>query len=198
MRTVLLLAATAAVMATETIASPLEAGIAAYERYDFSTARNALAPMAERGSASAQAILGTMYLRGQGVPLNAMVAARWFQRAAVQGNKVAQVNLGRLYFNGRGVRRNYGEAAKWFRSAALQGDAGAQACLARLYAIGEGVERDYVLAHVWYSRAVAASNNESDVSSIKELEEKMTPEQRESASKLLHDGMEDASGQQAR
>src|SRR5215208_630198 len=149
MRIRLLLAVTAALTADGTLASPLEDGIAAYERYDFSQARDALAPVAAQGSAKAQAILGSMYMRGQG------------------------------------VRRNYAEAARWFRSAALQGDVSAQACLAGLYAIGEGVERDYVLAHVWYSRAVTAANNEFDVSSLREPEKKMTPEQREAAARLL-------------
>jgi TPR repeat protein len=188
MRIRLLLAVTAALTADGTLASPLEDGIAAYERYDFSQARDALAPVAAQGSAKAQGILGSMYMRGEGVPLNAMVAAGWLRRAAEQGNMAAQSNLGRLYFHGRGVRRNYGEAVRWFRSAALQGDVSAQACLAGLYAIGEGVERDYVLAHVWYSRAVTAANNEFDVSSLRELEKKMTPEQREAAARLLRDG----------
>ena len=189
MRVVLLLAATAVLMAEGTLASPLEDGIAAYARYDFARARDVLAVVAAQGDAKAQAVMGTMYMRGQGVPLNAMVAAGWLQRAAEQGNMAAQANLGRLYFHGRGVRRNYTAAARWFRSAALQGDVSAQACLAGLYVLGEGVEKDYVLAHAWYSRAVKAANNEFDVSSLRELEKKMTPEQREAAAQLLRDGM---------
>ncbi len=76
---------TAAMMASETLAGPLEDGIAAYERYDFSAARNALTPMAAQGSASAQSILGMMYLRGQGVPLNAMVLAGGFSGRQSRG-----------------------------------------------------------------------------------------------------------------
>ncbi len=189
MRVTLLLAAAAVLTVEGTLASPLEDGIAAYERYEFARARDVLAVVAAQGDAKAQSILGTMYMRGHGVPLNAMVAAGWLQRAAEQGNMAAQTNLGRLYFHGRGVRRNYTVAARWFRSAALQGDVSAQACLAGLYVLGEGVEKDYVLAHAWYSRAVKAANNEFDVSSLRELERKMTPEQLEAASRLREDGM---------
>jgi hypothetical protein len=64
--------------------------------------------------------------------------------------------------------------------------------------IGEGVEKDYVLAHVWYSRAVAATNNEFDMSSLRELEEKMTPEQRASASRLVKEGVENDAGRAQR
>ena len=166
-------------------AGPLEGGIAAYERYDFSSARAALSEVAAQGDPRAQSLLGKMYLRGQGVPLNALLAAKWFRLAAQQGDSQAQLDLGRLYFRGRGVRLDYTEAAHWFRLAADQGDADAQQCLGALYALGEGVPRNIVLAHVWYSRAAAKPGNSRAVSARDQLATKMTPEQLSEASALM-------------
>jgi TPR repeat protein len=166
-------------------AGPLEDGIAAFERFDFSSAREALEPISTQGDARAQVVLGKMYLRGLGVPLNGFLAAKWFRLAALQGNADAQDNLGLLYFRGRGVRLDHAEAAKWFRLAAEQGNTDAQQCLGALYAVGAGVPQDYVLAHVWYSLAASASGNALAVGARDLLASKMTPEQLARASDML-------------
>jgi TPR repeat protein len=54
--------------ATPAMAGSLEDGTAAYERYDFAAALEALGPLADNGNPKAQLILGKMYLGGQGVP----------------------------------------------------------------------------------------------------------------------------------
>ena len=40
--------------------------------------------------------LGTMYEKGQGVPLDFVVAVQWFRRAAAQGYAPAQESLDRI------------------------------------------------------------------------------------------------------
>ena len=122
-------------------AGPLEDGLGAYERREFASAREVLAPIAAAGNARAQLVLGKIYLDGQGVEFNGMIAARWFRRAAEQGDAEAQGRLGVLYARGRGVRQDYREAAKWLEVAAKQGNIDAQQCLAGLYVTGEGVSR---------------------------------------------------------
>ena len=59
---------------------------------------------AERGDAHAQALLGNMYAKGQGVRQDDAEAFRWFRQAAAQGHAQAQHNLGVMYETGRGVR----------------------------------------------------------------------------------------------
>jgi TPR repeat protein len=85
---------------------------------------------AEEGNATAQTILGYLYLQGEeGVPQNYHEAIKWFQKSAAQGNAIAQYNLGVCYYNGWGVITNYHEAMKWYKKSAVQGCAQAQHCL---------------------------------------------------------------------
>ena len=48
-------------------AGPLEDGVAAYQEGDYATAMSYWRPLADQGNAEAQASLGMMYLKGQGV-----------------------------------------------------------------------------------------------------------------------------------
>jgi TPR repeat protein len=171
--------------ATPAMAGSLEDGTAAYERYDFAAALEALGPLADNGNPKAQLILGKMYLGGQGVPLNGNLAAKWFRLAASRGDADAQDNLGLLYLFGRGVRQDYAEAAKWFRLAAEQGKADAQQCLGGLYALGQGVPQDPVQAHVWYSLAAIESRNAAAADNRDLLASKMTPDQLALAARLV-------------
>ena len=76
---------------------------------------------AERGNARAQAKLGFMYLTGQGVPQDYVMAAMWFRCAAEQGNTTAQYFLGLAYNKGQGVPKSNIEAHKWLNLAAARG-----------------------------------------------------------------------------
>jgi hypothetical protein len=91
---------------------------AASKRSDWPTALLSCEHLARRGDAPAQLILGTMHLRGQGVPVNPAEAARWYRRAAEQGHTVAQTELGVMYAAGIGVRQDYGLAHMWLNLAA--------------------------------------------------------------------------------
>jgi hypothetical protein len=53
---------------TAVAASPLEDGVASYDRSDYATALRLLRPLADEGVAGAQYFLGAMYLGGLGVP----------------------------------------------------------------------------------------------------------------------------------
>jgi uncharacterized protein len=140
------------------IASPARdanAAEAAYQKGNYETALRIARPLAEQGDARAQIILGRMYARGRGVPLDEAEAGNWFRSAADRGNASAQLTLGNMYAEGRGVPQDYAEAAKWYRAAAEQGDPQAQYNLGLSYAKGEGVSQDNVSAHVWFN--IAAS-----------------------------------------
>ena len=108
---------------------------------------------AEDGSVSAQYHCGTLYVNGQGVPQDYVLAAQWYRKAADQGHAGAQHNLGGLYNGGHGVLKDYVQAAQWYRKAADQGLADAQYHLGKLYVHGHGVPQDYVQAVLWNRKA---------------------------------------------
>ncbi len=75
----------------------------------------------EQGDAVAQANLGFMYAKGQGVAQDYQEAVRWYRLAAEQGHPVAQNNLGFAYELGHGVPQDYVLAYMWTTLAAAQG-----------------------------------------------------------------------------
>jgi len=85
-------------------AGPLEDAVAAYGRGDHATAIRLLGPLANRGSASAEAMLGTIYALGQGVPKDYAAALTWYRKAAEHGDAKAQNNLGFMYAQGAAAR----------------------------------------------------------------------------------------------
>ena len=78
---------------TGTRAGPWEDGMAAYNRGDYVPAIWLFRPLAERGHAKAQSLVGSMYHRGQGVARNSARAFLWFSRAAARGDATAKARL---------------------------------------------------------------------------------------------------------
>ena len=110
---VLLLAATAS-----SHAGSLPNGNAAFARGDYVRAAGILLPLAERGNARAQAMVGFMYATGQGVPQSYDAAGYWYRLAAEQGDVTAQYLLGLAYDKGQGVPLDEVAAYKWLYLAA--------------------------------------------------------------------------------
>jgi TPR repeat protein len=110
---------------------------------------------ADQGHANAQANLGTMYAKGQGVKQDHVEAVSLYQKSADQGHADAQFNLGCMYMNGHGVKQDHGEAARWFRKSADQGDANAQSNLGFMYGNGQGVKQDLGEALAWFRKSAA-------------------------------------------
>jgi TPR repeat protein len=168
---------------TSSMAGDFENGVAAYNRLDSATAWRLLQPLAERGDAGAQAVVGSMYARGLGVTYDGAEAVRWWRKAAEQGSASAQEELATAYFWGDGVQPNHSEAAKWFRKAAEQGGIFAQTSLAYLYARGEGVPKDLALAHMWLNLAAAQGQPAAKIG-LDRLASKMTTGQVAEAQRL--------------
>jgi len=166
-------------------AEPLEDGMAAYHAKDYARAAELWAPLAEKGDATAQYYLGTLYAEGHGVAKNDATAFTWFQRAANQGNAAAQYNVGASYAEGTGVAQSYPDAAKWFRRAADQGMVFAQVNLGLLYAAGHGVQQDNIEAFKWLSiafRRLPAGAEAMDVAhAMQDVSAKMSREDIEEA-----------------
>jgi TPR repeat protein len=161
-------------------------GRGAYKSGDYATALKEWEPLAEQGNADAQAMLGAMYIVGQGVTQDYKVGFQWSKLAAEQGSAGAQGVLGALYVNGQGVTVDHKAAYEWFKKAAEQGFAEAQSALSYMYAGGFGVSQDYNRAHMW--REIAASQGYEDAATKRDkVQENMTPYQIEKVRELARD-----------
>ncbi len=74
-------------------AGPWEDGMAAYNRGDYVPAVRIFRPLAQQGHVKAQALLGTMYRRGEGVARSAGRAFMWLSVAAGRGDQNARRDL---------------------------------------------------------------------------------------------------------
>lgn len=109
-------------------AADFAAGLAAYDKGDYVTARKEWEPVAEGGDPLAQFNLALLYYDGRGAPQDLEAAFHWFSRAANQGYVKAERNLGLMYSEGQGAVRDYVKAYKWF---ALCSAAGVDTCTAQ-------------------------------------------------------------------
>ena len=135
------------------VAGPFKDANAALQRGDYATAFALARPLADRGIAVAQFVLGVMYGGGHGVPQDDAEAANWLRRAADQGRPEARTLLGVMYAKGQGVSQDDAKAAKWFRAAADQDHAAAQSNLGLMYAQGRGVAQNDAEAAKWFRKA---------------------------------------------
>ena len=93
----------------------------AFASGDYATALKEWKPLAEQGNAKAQAMLGAMYLIGQGVTKDYKAALKWLKLAAEQGDADAQIMLGGMYAIGQGVTQDFTRSFMWLDIAASQG-----------------------------------------------------------------------------
>ncbi len=181
----------AALLALATAAparADVDDGVAALRRGDYGTARAELTPLAERGNARAQYLLGRMYARGAGVGRDVAEARRWYRRAAVQGVAAAQLELGMALELGRGGRHDADAALTWIVKAAEQAYAVAQFYLGAKYEEGAIVEKDFVRAHLWYTLAKRGGGtllSGAAVSALADLEARMSALEMRAAAELL-------------
>lgn len=102
--------------------TPFEEGNAAYSQGDYGRALKILTPWAQQGNASAQTMLGTIYMEGKGTEPDYEEARKWFKKAAQQNNVSAQYNMAIMSYNGDGGEQNDVEAYTWFALAAKNGN----------------------------------------------------------------------------
>ena len=94
----------------------------ALERRHYLMAARLLGPLAERGDANAQSMLGTMHLYGKGVPRNQAIGVKFLRSAAIRGEAGGQSTLGMAYERGSGISQDYVRAYMWYSLAAASGD----------------------------------------------------------------------------
>jgi TPR repeat protein len=145
--TVMLLAAT-----ISGHAASLASGNAAFARGDYVRAARVLMPLAERGNARAQSMLGFMYATGQGVPQSYDAASYWYRLAAEQGDVTAQYLLGLAYDKGQGVPLDEVAAYKWLNLAASRAPKRTRDDFARLRnAVASKMSRSQIAIGQWHA-----------------------------------------------
>jgi Sel1 repeat len=101
--------------------SDLFEGLIRYATRDFGRAIEELRPLADRGDAVAQEILGKIHLTGDLATRNDITAFNWFLLSAERGRAESQFELGRMYRDGVGVSADSHMAMHWFELAAKRG-----------------------------------------------------------------------------
>jgi hypothetical protein len=107
-------------------------GMRAYTAGNFDEAATYLRKSADLGDHDSQAILGSMYILGQGVPQDREQAAMWLYPAAESGHPEAQMFMGVLHFTGPQTEDEIRQARYWLQLAADKGEDKAADLLARL------------------------------------------------------------------
>ena len=130
-----------------------DSGRVAYDNHDYATAFKELAPLAKKGDARAQNILGQMYRHGNGVEADVVIGTTWIHKAATKGWAPAQYDLGVIFRNLAVTKSQYKKAVKWLTEASLQGHLQAQFALGKMYRDGFGVVNDDVKALVLFNKA---------------------------------------------
>ncbi len=136
-------------------AGPLEDGLAAWNKSDYSRAIALLRPLADQGSAPAQRIMGEVYLQGLGAAEDKPRAAAYFDLAANQGDNDARLALGNMLIWGNGVPANPEKAADLYEQALPTGDAFAQFNFGWTLVNGRGRPRNLEAGYRYYRLAAA-------------------------------------------
>ena len=128
---------------TSPVWADFDVGKSAYERGEYAKSLHEFKPLADRGNAKAQHMLGTMYLLGQGVKMDWAEAVKWLRMAAKQGLGEAQATLNNMNVEGKVTPpQSWVKNEKQYREAAAQGDADALFRLGENYYYGWTVQRD--------------------------------------------------------
>jgi TPR repeat protein len=126
-----------------------------FHAHNYQRAFLELLPLAHRGEARAEYLMGVMADNGLGpVQLQVTDAAQWYRRAADKNNSDAQFALSNAYAIGRGVPVDAQQALAWLQRAANNNHVPAMMAMAGLLDSGAGgVERNPEEAAAWIKRA---------------------------------------------
>jgi len=93
--------------------SLMETAIAAYDKKEYMVAKSIWEGLSAT-NADAMVNLGTMYVKGFGVPKSISIAFTLFERAAAYGHETASYYMGGMYENGIGVTENKAQAIRYY------------------------------------------------------------------------------------
>ena len=93
-------------------------GMRAFNQQNYKLAHEILLPLAEKGDAEAQCIIGNLYHLGLAIERDELEAVKWYKKAAENGYPVAAHNLGTLFMTGTPpVQYDLEQAMKYFKMA---------------------------------------------------------------------------------
>lgn len=123
---------------------------------------------ADKGNPKAQAQLGEMLLRGDGITKDAKRGVELLEKAARAGHSGAAFRIGMLLTNGEPglVVQDYQRALAYFRAAAAGGEKEAFFNIGAAYGSAKGVKRDYGEALGWL---IVARQRGADPAAEKDL-----------------------------
>lgn len=119
-----------------------------YKKGRYKDARKILEPLAAEGDKDAQALLGVMYLKGQGVSSDTDKAIYLLERAEQKGSARVAMLLSRIYVE----QGNENDAKEILAKYAHENPAIAN-MMAEMYRYGKGFTRDLGRARYWYQVA---------------------------------------------
>jgi hypothetical protein len=152
-------------------ADQLEDAKAAIQNEDFTKSYELLLPLGEENNAEAQFLLGSLYIKGQGVEKDDTKGLSWIMKSARQGYDQARLrafsiyfelagrgdtsamyNLGYMSLNGWGGEQDPDVGIEWLESAARNGHDRSAKVLSRIYEEGKfGITPDEDKASFWSS-----------------------------------------------
>jgi TPR repeat protein len=139
-------------------------GDAYYKKKKYEKAFAWLHKAALQNQADAQAQVGNMYLREQGVSQDYKLAMDWSMKAASAGNADGQYNIGELYYYGCGVPQDDQQAMDWYLKAAKNGNAIAMDKIGDMYLNGKGATKNIPTAIEWYTKAANQGSSNAQYS----------------------------------
>lgn len=101
----------------QAMADDLSDAIRVYDTGDYGQAAKLFAPLAKKGNAEAQYVLGIMYRAGRGVNQDFNEARKWYLLAAEEGHPIAPFYLGWIYARGKGVPKDVIKGYMWLNIA---------------------------------------------------------------------------------
>lgn len=140
---------------------------------------------AKRGNANALFAVGRMYDLGEGVATDTQKAVVYYKEAALKGQPDAQNALGLFFYTGEIVGKDLPTARRWFIEAAQGGNADAMFNIGVMMANGDGGAKDMAMAYVWFKLAEEVGLEKAGAA-VKELDGKLTVEEKAKAEALLH------------
>lgn len=132
-----------------------------FRALNYSRAYLELLPLAQRGDARAEFLIGAMSDNGMGpAQLNPAEAVRWYVTAAEKNNPDAQYALANAYASGRGgLPVDAKKSIDWLQKAASNGNMNAMFAMAGLLDSGAGgVQQNPGEATEWVKRAALAGS----------------------------------------
>ena len=135
---------------------------------------------AEKDDIESQFKLGVCFKDGTGVEQDQQQAEFWTNKAADHGHPIAQANMGSFILFG-GDEARFAEATKWFKLSARQGHPRGMYKYGMALFLGMGIAANRIEGAAWSIAALPNVDDDGLRQAIKDVIEKLTPEERKKA-----------------